>query len=86
VLSQGDLATPSGIAVLDDPDSWDTELQDAIDAATLDDYFGSSVGAPLTLCMVNRTGTNTRVVMDLAVAGVTELPVDHAWFNRTPAP
>jgi len=85
VLAQGDLASPSGINVLDDPGAWDTELQAAIVSSELEGYLGLGAAGPLALCMVNRTGTNTRLVMGLAVGGVSELPTDHAWFNRTPA-
>lgn len=83
-LSQGDLVTPSGISVLDDPDGWSTELDAALTSSGLDSYMGTGGLAPLVLAMVNKTGTNTRPVMSLAIGGVSELPMDHAWFNRTP--
>ena len=85
VLSVGDLANPSGINVLDDPAAWETELQAAITSSALDGYLGLGAEGALALAMVNRQGTNTRLVMSLAAGGVVELPADHAWFNRTPA-
>lgn len=86
VLSQGDIITPSGIAILEDSDSWNDDIQAAVTSSGLDGYLAQDAEGPLVLAMVNRTGTNTRVVASLAAGGVSELPVDHAWFNRTPAP
>jgi len=86
VLSQNDTSAPAGITVLNDLDAMDTELQAAITTSGLDGYLGLGAEGALALCMVNKTGTNTRLVMSLAAAGVVQLPVDHAWFNRTTTP
>lgn len=86
VLSQADLVVPSGIAVLEDPDAWSGDIDTALITSELGVYIGSLATGPLQLCMINRTGTNVRPVMELKVGGVSELPTDHAWFNRTPAP
>lgn len=86
VLSQSDLVAPSGISVLDDPDAWSTDLDAAIFSSELGGYIGVGAEGPLQLAMVNKTGTNTRPVMGLAIGGVVELPTDHAWFNRTTTP
>jgi hypothetical protein len=83
-LSVGDLESPSGIFILADEDAWQTEIDDAVTSSGLDGYLAQDAEGPLVLAMVNKTGTNTRVVVSLAVGGVVELPVDHAWFNRTP--
>lgn len=85
VLSQADTAAPAGITVLSTPATMEELLADAQVAAELDGYLGAG-GAPLTMAMINKTGTNTRVVLALASAGVVQLPVDHAWFNRTVTP
>lgn len=85
VLSQGDTAAPAGITVLSTPATMATLLSDAITAGEIDGYLGAG-GAPLTMAMINKTGTNTRVVTGLASAGVVQMPVDHAWFNRTSTP
>jgi len=86
VLSQNDTSAPAGITVLNDLDAMDTELQAAITSSGLDGYLGLGAEGALALCMVNKSGTNTRLVMSLAAAGVVQLPVDHAWFNRTTTP
>jgi len=82
VLAQNDTSAPAGITVLSEPAVMAALLESAITAGEIDGYIGSG-GAPLTLAMVNKLGTNTRVVTGLASAGVVQLPVDHAWFNRT---
>jgi len=85
VLSQADTTAPAGITVLVDPSNMADLLASAITAGEIDGYIGAG-GAPLTLAMINKTGTNTRVVTGLASAGVVQMPVDHAWFNRTTTP
>lgn len=82
VLSQGDTAAPAGITVLADPPTITTLLGDAITTGGVDAYYTAG-DAALTLCMINKTGTQVRTVNALAVGGVSQLPVDHAWFNRT---
>jgi len=86
VLSQADIEAPSGISVLVDEAAWADDVQTAVTSSGLDDYMGLAAAGPLVLAMINKTGTNTRLVMSLAVGGVVELPADHAWFNRTTTP
>lgn len=83
VLSQGDTEAPAGITQLASVGSIRALLDDAVEAADLDSYMGTTTSGPLSLAMVNKSGTQTRLVMDLKVGGVVQLPVDHAWFNRT---
>lgn len=83
VLSQGDTSAPSGITVLNSPGALTSELNDALTDSELSGYIGLGAAGPLVLAMINKTGTNTRLVMALKVGGVVQLPVDHAWFNRT---
>lgn len=85
VLSQADTSAPSGITVLADPSTMTSLLSDAIDVSGLDSFIGIAAETNLSMAMINKTGTNTRLVAFLSSAGVTQLPVDHAWFNRTPA-
>jgi len=82
VLSQADTVAPAGITVLADVPAIQTLLDDAITAGEITGYIGDG-GAPLSLAMINASGTQTRLLIGLAVGGVSQLPVDHAWFNRT---
>lgn len=83
VLSQADTSSPGGILKLDSPTGMATLLSDGLTSSGFDDYLGLSPTAPLGLALINKTGTNIRAVGYLTSAGVTILPVNHAWFNRT---
>jgi len=83
VFAQSDLTAPSGIAQLNDPATFSTLLSDARTSSGLADYLGLTPTAPLQMCLVNKTGSNVRGVQTLISTGVSQLPVDHAWFNRT---
>jgi len=86
VLASADLVTPSGITVLDDADAWSSELDAAVASSEIDGFLDGGAEGPLIMAMINRLGTNVRPVEGLAVGGVSELPTDHAWFNRTTTP
>lgn len=83
VFAQGDLTAPSGISQLNAPGTFDTLLQEARTSSGLSDYLGLTPTAPLQMCLINKTGSNVRGVQTLISTGVSQLPVDHAWFNRT---
>ena len=83
VLAQADTEAPAGITVLSDPTAMATLLSDSLDSSNLGRYLGLAATEPLSVAMVNKTGTNTRLVAAFSSAGVVQLPVDHAWFNRT---
>ena len=86
VLAQDDTAAPGGILQLSNPSGMSTTLESAISGSGLDAYIGQDATGPLVMAMVNKTGTNTRLVVELVSSGVSILPVDHAWFNRTTSP
>jgi len=35
------------------------------------------------MVLVNADGDQVRPVIGLSVVGVTQMPVDHAWYNRS---
>lgn len=82
VLAQADTEAPAGITVLTNPAIIQALLDDSVDAAGIADMFGTTTGV-LKLAMINKTGTEGRILTSFAVGGVSQLPVDHAWFNRT---
>jgi hypothetical protein len=84
VLAQADTEAPSGILQLSDPAGMITELSAARTGSGFDNYMGPAATTPVVVAMVNKTGTNIRTVQIFTSAGVALLPVDHAWFNRTP--
>ena len=85
-LKEGDTAAPAGKTILTDPTAFNSTLQGAVDSSGFGDYIGTESVAGMRLVMVNKSGSQTRVVNSLVTVGVTQLPIDHAWFNRTTAP
>jgi hypothetical protein len=59
-------------------------LNTAIEDASVGDYMGSPATAAFQLSMINRDGSQVRNVVGLVAQGVSQVPSDHAWFNRTP--
>ncbi len=83
VLAQADTQAPSGILQLTDPSAMSALLSDARIDSSLTGYLGTAPEAPLSMALINKNGTNIRTVQTLTSVGVSLLPVDHAWFNRT---
>lgn len=83
VLDETFVTAPAGKAVLADPTGFQGRLEDALSGSELEIYIGSAVEAPLEMVMINAAGTQVRPVVNMTVAGISTLPLDHAWFNRT---
>jgi len=87
VLTEDAVEAPAGKTVLSDKPAQQAIVDGALDTSGLDAYIGLSHTAEFVLCMINKTGTQVRFVEQLLVQGVSQLPTDHAWFNRTvPSP
>jgi hypothetical protein len=85
-LCEGDTNAPAGKAVLVNRPQLQTDVDAALGSSGFDGAIGAgSIGA-LSLCMVSADGSQSRFVTSLRVQGVTSLPVDHTWFNRTVTP
>lgn len=82
-LQEADVAAPSGTAVLSAPITMNTNIQTALTTSTLGDYITVGGHTTLVMVMVTADGSNNRPVATLTAQGVTTLPMDHAWFNRT---
>lgn len=83
VLNEADTSAPAGKTILGDRSG----IQDNVDAAALSseftDYIGADPGSNFGLVMISADGETVRPVVSLTVQGVSTLPTDHAWFNRT---
>lgn len=84
-LKEGNISAPAGKAVLTDPAAIATALANAVGLSELFNYLAGG-GGEFELVMIDKTGTQVRPVISLQRRGVATLPLDHAWFNRTPAP
>lgn len=82
-LIEGDVTAPSGKQVFSNLSSIATELDDAITTSLLSDLFGDAARSTLQLVMVNKTGTQIRPLVGFSAGGISAVPQDHAWFNRT---
>lgn len=81
-LAEGDIEAPAGIDILTNAPSVVTAVSVAVTNADLADHF--MFGAdPLKLVMVTKSGDNIRPVVGLTPVGVSSVPTDHAWYNRT---
>ena len=83
VLDEDQVEAPAGISVLTSPSAMDTIVTTALADSELEGYIGSTPAGPLHMVMINKDGTQIRNVISLDAQGVTTLPTDHAWFNRT---
>lgn len=85
-LDFGDTEAPAGKAVLVDPTGVQSIIAAALTSSTLDEFIGLSPEQVLGLSLISKDGTQVRPVVGLFQSGVTTLPTDHAWFNRTASP
>lgn len=84
VLNEADTSAPAGKTILNDRAGIQENIDSALLSSELEAYLGLARPAVLEMCMINKTGTQVRPVITLNVQGVSTLPTDHAWFNRTP--
>jgi hypothetical protein len=83
VLEEAEVAAPAGVSVLVSRAGQQVKIDDALEDSGLADYVGEGATGALRLVMVNAAGTQVRTVNQLRVQGVSTIPTDHAWFNRT---
>lgn len=86
VLNEADTEAPAGRTVLTDPAGTAATIASAVSTSDVADLLGDPATADLQLVMINATGTQVRRIIALNATGVTTLPTDHAWFNRTGSP
>jgi len=85
-LEEADQNAPAGKAILSTPSAWVTIISDAIGDANIDGLFGSPSLMNFGMVMVSKDGSQVRGVMGLVPQGISQVPPDHAWFNRTTTP
>jgi hypothetical protein len=85
-LSEASVSAPAGKTILTNRPGEQTQLDNALASSNLADYIGLGSTAPLRMVLVGKTTAAVRPVVQLNVQGVVQLPMDHAWFNRTTAP
>jgi len=82
-LVESDIEAPAGKTVLADKPGTQTIVDAALTSSGLDETIGIAADGSFQMVMVDKTGIVVRNVRELLVSGVSALPQDHAWFNRT---
>lgn len=83
VLQDGDVSAPAGKYRLNSIGAFNGRLADAITDSGLADTFTLAGDGKFRLVMVGKLAASARPVVGLVVQGVSQVPSDHAWFNRT---
>jgi len=86
VLLEEDVEAPAGRSVLVDRAAQQANIDAALSSSGLGDYIDPFGDTAVQMAMINKDGTQVRKITQLRVQGVSSVPLDHAWFNRTPAP
>jgi hypothetical protein len=86
VLQEGDIEAPAGKSIFTSGSAMSLLLNTAIEDASVGDYMGSPATAAFQLSMISKDGSQVRNVVGLVAQGVSQVPSDHAWFNRTVTP
>lgn len=82
-LQETDTIAPAGKSILVDRAVKQAELNTAQSESDLLDYIGVAATGGFRMVLIGKTAGEVRPVTFLRVQGVTQLPVDHTWFNRT---
>lgn len=86
VLQESDVEAPAGKQVFTNPPAMATLVETAVTGSGLDDYFGATA-TTLQFVMVNKSGSQIRPLVGFVPVGVSQVPNDHAWYNRAiPSP
>jgi len=83
VLTEPDINAPAGKTVLQNKAGMQTLIEDALESSGLGEAIGTSGDSSLNMVLISKDGATTRVVLELIAQGVSSVPQDHAWFNRT---
>lgn len=85
-LVESDVQAPAGKTVLTDRTGQQAVLVGALASSGLDDYVGAAGVGGLEMVLISKLGSQVRPIIQLRVQGVSAVPTDHAWFNRTTTP
>jgi len=83
-LDAAEVFSPGGRATLIDDTEIQGRIDDALTASGLGETLGVLSAGSFQMVLIDKPGTTVRNVVGLVAAGVSFLPLDHAWFNRTP--
>lgn len=81
-LAENEISAPAGKYVLTDPSAINTLVATAVTDADLADTLAGDDPA-LEIVMISSDGSQTRRVLSFQRRGVSVVPFNHGWFNRT---
>jgi len=83
-LASGDVVAPAGINTLVDP----AAMASAVSTAIIDADLGANMVGGLSQPKLAMIGTSevTRFLTDIALRGVSNVPLNHKYFDRAPTP
>jgi hypothetical protein len=81
-LEESMVTAPSGKTVLSDRPAVQTDVDNLVTSSGIGEYLAGGHNA-LILAMINSDGTQVRQLTSLSVGQVSQVPLDHSWFNRT---
>jgi hypothetical protein len=85
VLTEDHVSAPAGKSILSSKPAMQTIIDEAVIESEVSTYFEEDNAVGIAFVMVSAGGDEWRNVRSLVATGVSNLPQDHAWFNRTPA-
>lgn len=85
VLAEGDVQSPSGVAVFQNQLNLQTLISDSVTASGLFEYFATGGNPELQLVVLGKNGEFPRPVTWFEAKGVTVGRKNRGWYNRTPA-
>lgn len=85
-LDGAEVDVPAGVYTLQDTGDIQTRITTALTSSNLADFIGAAPDGSLSMVMVSKDGSQVRTIAGLFAGGVSQLPTDHAWFNRTTTP
>jgi hypothetical protein len=83
VLEEGTVSAPAGSPTLTNKAGNQATIDTALTSTGLFNAVGVGATGPFRLVLVGLTADTARNVIGLRAQGVTSLPLQHAWFNRT---
>lgn len=86
MLTEAMTTAPAGRPVLADRAGVQASLELALVSSELANYFEPEGAVGIHMAMIPKSGEGSRPISTFTVSGVTQLPLDHAWFNRTTTP
>jgi len=82
-LYEDDVTAPAGRSVFQNLSAIALDLEAAISTSDVADLFGAEETSVVKLAMISKDGSDVRRLLGFSVGGVSAVPQDHAWFNRT---